>query len=812
MKQSKKPAVIVLCVIAAIGIIAGIVLAITGGNRKEENGDGSVKTESTVSADTVTETGDLPEENPAPETAVPDVEEEDFVFEEGMNDIAFTKNGYFYSEDFVLKIFSRKGGTIYYTLDGSSPLTNGIEYNSEEGIPMSSTLGTQPKIYPLSVAAVYEDGTDSGIFVHTYFVGAKVESRYSTVIFNIVGNPDELDNGPDGIFYGTNYSDRGMESEREIHLEAFTSDGSVILSQFAGIRVYGGYSRQNWQKSMKFFARSSYDENHSSFRLSCVDELTLDGTGTQILNYDKFVLRDSGNDYQFAYIRDELNQTLGKRAGYQDYESVLPAICYRNGKYVGLFWLHVSYCDDYFKDKYGSNPSLPEDSETEGEFYILEGGDKFKSSDDSDETVTALAEAYEEAYDDFVDRDVSNDDVYEELCQWMDVENYLDYFAFNIYLNNKDWPHNNYKCYAYVAADGESYTEGTVFDGRWRYLLHDADYTLGLYEQQETLATYDTLKTVMSASGDRNSPLFTELMQRDDCREYFVKKMLDLANGAFSYENLSATLRSMNAERASEMTYYYNFLESSRDPSVWTNSEHFTGYTEIIMTFAKNRPSRSASFLKTRFGLGSLYTLNVSCDGDAKLVINSFTADAGADFTGSYFEDYDTKVSAVIPYGSEFDYWEVNGVKDTSPVLTLTSSLITDGTISVSLHLKDSEEPSVILYRISARGTDSVTLLNTGDSDIDLAGFVLTVNDSSFTLSAGTRVQAGEMLTVYGNNTESTAPADALAFDFSISEGDTVTLSDGSRVVRALVLPKTHSGYMLEYDLWDRAFYETTAE
>lgn len=811
MKQSKKPALIVLAVIVVIGLAAGIAIGVKGGKKTSEKTSGESGTATSEVVSETTEKSSDSEEYTDSTPVVTDVDEEDFQFTEGMNDIAFTKNGNFYSEDFVLKVFSRKGGTIYYTLDGSSPLENGTEYSPEEGIPMESTLGTQPNIYPLSVAAVYEDGTDSGIYVHTYFVGAKVSSRYTTVIFNIVGNPDELDNGPDGIFYGDNYSDRGIESERMIHLEAFESDGTQILSQFAGVRVYGGYSRQNWQKSMKFFARSSYDENNSSFRLSCIDELRLDGTNTQILNFDKFVLRDSGNDYQFAYIRDELNQTLGARAGYDDYEAVRPAICYRNGKYVGLFWLHVSYCDDYFKDKYGSNPSLPEDSETEGEFYVLEGGDSFKSSDENDETVTALADAYEETYDDFVDRGVTDDSVYKELCDWMDVENYLDYFAFNIYLNNKDWPQNNYKCYAYVAADGESYTEGTVFDGKWRYLLHDADYTLGLYEQQETVAGYDTLKVVMNPSSDRYAPLFTALMDREDCREYFVKKMQDLANGAFSYESLTATLRSMNAERETEMTYYYNFLESSRDPSVWTNAEHFAGYTEIIGVFAKTRPNRSASYLKSKFALGSLYTLTVTNDGGSKLQINSYTTDAGADFTGSYFEDYATTVSAVVPYGKVFDYWEVNGVKNTAATLSVTASDIKDGAVTIVLHVKDDTVSGVYLSRISARDTDYVVLTNSGSSDSDVGGYTISADDAVYTIPANTVIAAGETLTIYANAAEKDPPENALSMDAPLSAGVTVVCSDGKTELANITLPKTHSGYVLEYDLFTRTYYETKA-
>ncbi len=758
---------------------------------------------------TLTEGNPDVEENPAITPVLTDVEEENFSFSEGMNDIAFTKNGYFYTEDITLKVFSRKGGTIYYSLDGKNPLTDGKEYNPAEGIVMTSTLGTQPRVYPLSVAAKYDGGTDSGVFVHAYFIGARVSDRYSTYVFNIVGDPDQLDNGPDGIFYGENYKDRGMSSERPIHLEVIDTTGKPLLSQFAGIRIYGGYSRQNWQKSMKLFARSTYDSTYSSFRLSCLDELRLDGTGTQILNFDKFVLRDSGNDYQFAFVRDELNQMLTKRAGYMDYEPVLPAVCYRNGNYVGFFWLHASYCNDFFTDRFGKNPSLAEDAEQTGHFVTLEGGEKFKKSDDEDEEVTALADQYEDTYEDFIDRDAANDDVYRELCEWMDVENYLDYYALNIYLNNKDWPNNNYKCYRYFPGDGEKLTANTVYDGRWRYLPHDIDYTMGLYEQTETLATYDTLKTVMSSAGDRNAPLFTQLMQRTDCREYFVKKIMDLGNGAFSPESIISTLREINNGREKEMEYYYNFLMSSMDGSVWTRPEHFQGYTEIIYSFAKSRPARNASYVKSRFELGSTYNLNITNSADVKLQLNSFTTDAGKNFSGMYFPDYDTEVSAICPVGTEVDYWEVNGAKVNGTKLTIKATDVTEEGVNVVLHTKETSELPLFISIIAARDSDYLVLQNRSAAAISLDGYTLTVKDLTVELPKGKNLAAGVSLTVYGSNVEGGLPADAVTMEGQLSTGEVITLSAGGTVVNTITLPKTHAGFVMKYDLYSRSYVET---
>jgi hypothetical protein len=44
---------------------------------------------------------------------------------------------------------------------------------------------------------------------------------------------------------------RGKEAEREVYLEIFEPNGIRVISQKAGIRTYGGWSRAREQKSFK---------------------------------------------------------------------------------------------------------------------------------------------------------------------------------------------------------------------------------------------------------------------------------------------------------------------------------------------------------------------------------------------------------------------------------------------------------------------------------------------------------------------------------------------------------------------------------
>lgn len=488
----------------------------------------------------------------------------------------------FYNADLEIELKTAYEAEIYYTEDGSEPDKTSTLYS--EPIYYECENTDFPTAHTIKAKAYYDDGTESAVSVHTYFTAKGTNEHFSEYVFSVSGEPSELTEGPDGIFYGENGKQRGRESEREVYLSAWDGDGKQILGQYCGVRIYGGASRYCTIKSMKLFARKSYSSGVGSFRTDLFHTPVADGSGSVIDKYDKLVLRNSGNDFQFAFIRDELCQILAADAGFAEYESVVPAVCYLNGEYYGLFWLHETYCDDYFKEKYPNEAAL-------GKFIVAEGTDTEKDVAEDDEEEALHAEEFNAMYEKYSAADLKDEAVYSELCSLMDVEDYLDYFAFNIYINNRDWPQNNFRCYRYSPQDGESAGEG-VYDGKWRFLLHDMDYSMGLYEQPEVMAKYNNLEHILREGDERYSPLFASLLEREDCRSYFREKMYELADGALDGKHISETCSSLNGTRYFEQMKYYKHLENLRnkgDESIWTYSGHLNGQLDIIRSFAERR-------------------------------------------------------------------------------------------------------------------------------------------------------------------------------------------------------------------------------
>lgn len=502
----------------------------------------------------------------------------------------FSKTDYFYNSALSVSITAEKKGTIYYTTDGTEPTKKSTKYTG--AINIAAASGNTPRATVLRAKAFYDDGSESPTAVHTYFVGSGMTTRFSTLVFAISGDPADLTKGPSGILYGSNYTQRGPLSERPVYLEVISANGAQLISQYSGVRVYGGYSRQNSVKSLKLFARKSYASGIGKFKYNFFDNKA--ANGSFISSYDKLVLRSYGNDWQFAYVRDEMCQRLAVKAGYPIAENVVPALVYLNGEYYNFVWLHESYCDDFLKQKFGG-------TKKKGSFEVCEGSEQQKNANEDDPAELKASNEYNSLYKELCDKDLTDEETYQKLSQFIDVNNYLDYYAFNIYINNWDWPNNNYKVYRYYKGSGETYNAGTVFDGRWRFLLHDTDYSFGLYNQNETQAWYDNMAVIMDPSHARYSPLFTNLMKRQDCREYFVKKVLSLSSGALSSGSVRSMLTTMTGLQKKELSIYMTYLNQKYNE--WTNPWSTDDAYNQIRNFAASRPNQMISIMARNLGM-----------------------------------------------------------------------------------------------------------------------------------------------------------------------------------------------------------------
>lgn len=90
---------------------------------------------------------------------------------------------------------------------------------------------------------------------------------------------------------------------------------------------------------------------------------------------------------------------------------------------------------------------------------------------------------------------------YQKFQDMVDIDSYVDYCAAEIYINNNDWwsgcndetPHNNIQFWK-VADTSIEDASNPYADGKWRYMLYDTEWSMGIYNSNEASARYDSIK------------------------------------------------------------------------------------------------------------------------------------------------------------------------------------------------------------------------------------------------------------------------------------------------------------------------------
>ena len=245
---------------------------------------------------------------------------------------------------------------IRYTTDGSTPTAHSTLYTG----PILLDASGGRKCFPVQAVAV-QDGRQSGVCARTYFPAGTAAFGEDVLIVSLTCEPEDLYSQETGIlalgaatqeeadsdptlplnFNGTaraNYYGRGAEWERPVTVEIYDSGGGLLLSQKAGIRVTGGASRENGQKSLRLYARASYDEQNPKFSSAVLfgTETSADGSGTPVTEYNHLDLRSGGNDWPFTMLGDATMRALAAEAGLAPVGQCRPAAVYLNGAFYGV--------------------------------------------------------------------------------------------------------------------------------------------------------------------------------------------------------------------------------------------------------------------------------------------------------------------------------------------------------------------------------------------------------------------------------------------------------------------------------------------
>lgn len=511
-----------------------------------------------------------------------------------------------YTEPFQLELRTEENHQIYYTLDGSNPTIQSNEYQGP--IDISKELVEQGQVYanyettPLReafsfeagevkkavtvTAASYIGGNFSKSSSQTYILDESLFDSELPVISLVVQPKDFFDDDggiyvpgnmfDEGFNRSGNYYQKGREHEKEGSIEYFNEDGELSFQQTVGLRINGSYTRMLAQKSLRIYPRSDYGQ--SRIYSEVFEGLPYD-------EFNKLVLRNSGNDNDSTMIRDGLMHELIKDRGV-DVHAYKPAIVLINGEYWGIHNIREKFDEDYVDIKYNVK---------ESDLVMLS---VMKSGGEIGFDVDVGTEKDRHHYDEMMDyirsNNLSEPKHMDYIQTQMDIDNFLEYVAYEVYYGNTDSFSNNMTIWRKRTDFVPNAPIG--HDGRWRWMLFDLDWGMGygLLAIDGDPITFNMLEFMVR--DDKSVELFKLLMENEALKEQFTRTMLELLNDNFSSQNVHEKINELSSKIRPEMERSIERWENIESVEAWEDN------IKVLHQFADERPGLIREHLKETFG------------------------------------------------------------------------------------------------------------------------------------------------------------------------------------------------------------------
>ena len=301
---------------------------------------------------------------------------------------------------------------------------------------------------------------------------------------------------------------------------------------------------------------------------------------------------------------------------------------------------------------------------------------------------------------------------------WIDIESYMSYQAFQIFIDNRDWPGNNIK-----------FWRDHRVGGKWRWILYDTDFGFSIWDSYAY--TFNTLSFALDPYGPGwpNPPwstfVFRKLMENNTFENIFINTYCDMLNTVFQPEFLSNHLDSISENIESVIpTHRSRWYNNGNWPNSAINWEE---RLNIIENFGNNRRSYAINHLRNELDLPNLaqLTINISPVEAGSVDLNTLSIEESS-WSGYYFPGIPVNVSAKQNDGFIFSHW----LEFPDSNHTIHVDITNPFTLTAIFTPTELTSGNVVINEINYNSSDDfdpgdwIELFNSGELDLDVSGWI----------------------------------------------------------------------------------------
>ena len=522
----------------------------------------------------------------------------------------------------------------------SPPSTHGIVQCTFDGSEPDSTTPAFSEarlIDTTTVVRCYEfiDGTLANKQTETYFINEKINMPVVSISVAPYYVKEYLDAAPckpapckEAKFW--------EDVEYPTHVEYFPEGSSSKEKAFevdAGLSITGNFSRNYFKKSVSVKMRKEYQPGKIHYPLF--------EARPEKSSFKSFTLRNNGNRHVSDFIGDAMATSLLEGTTV-DYQRSRQVVVFYNGEYRGIYDLREKLNEHFIETNYGIDNNSVDLIKLVHDDIVIKNG----SADDYINTLQFIDKS------DFKD----NNSAYDSVSKMINITNYMEYMAAQIFYANDDWPQVNVRAWKSGSAP-------------WKFIAFDIDQGFDYIPRLSGFAENSNMIKWILAGGRSNKPcsggtnskcftnIFIKLIQNSDFKRSFINRASYLYSTFINGERI--------AQQINHMTKSIDPEQMKKDLQLYTRSKHknacgtyFETDGSCLKTWSYNRDKAVRIEFKEAFDLNDEVPITIKIKGNGILKLDDLDIKQSPEYNWNVFEHHPMKLSVECPNGSAFIAWE----------------------------------------------------------------------------------------------------------------------------------------------------------